>query len=153
MSTSNSYTTQMYDFDKYLDLRADVTSGGEQISVTRRVTCIDCSGGPLTPQVPVDSLQGRIVSSDPAERVKIEQNYPNPFNPTTKISYSLPEASFVTLKVFDILGKEIVTLVYEAKPSGKYEVEFDASQLPSGTYVYRFTAGNFQTTRKMIVVK
>ncbi|MFZ5949050.1 MAG: T9SS type A sorting domain-containing protein [Stygiobacter sp.] len=80
-------------------------------------------------------------------------NYPNPFNPTTKISYHLPEASFVTLKVFDILGREIVTLVNEAKPSGKHEVEFDASKLPSGTYIYQLTAGNNQIIRKMLLIK
>jgi len=83
----------------------------------------------------------------------LDQNYPNPFNPSTKISYSLPEASFVTLKVYDMLGREIVTLVNEAKPSGKYEVEFNASELPSGTYVYKLTAGNYQTMRKMLLIK
>ncbi|MEG8947476.1 T9SS type A sorting domain-containing protein [Rosettibacter firmus] len=83
----------------------------------------------------------------------LEQNYPNPFNPSTKITYSLPEASFVTLKVFDILGKEIVTLVNETKPSGKHEVEFDASQFPSGTYIYKLTAGNYQTIKKMLLLK
>ncbi len=80
-------------------------------------------------------------------------NYPNPFNPTTKISYSIHEAVFVTLKVYDILGREIVTLVNEARPSGKYEVDFNASQLPSGTYVYRLAAGKQLLTRKMILIK
>lgn len=83
----------------------------------------------------------------------LDQNYPNPFNPSTKITYSLPEASFVTLKVYDILGREIVTLVNEVKPSGKYEVEFNASELPSGTYVYKLTAGNYQTIKKMLLLK
>jgi len=93
-----------------------------------------------------------VVAPIPAS-FSLEQNYPNPFNPSTRITYSLPEASFVTLKVYDILGREVVTLVNEAKPSGKYEVEFDASELPSGTYVYKLTAGNYQTIRKMLFIK
>ncbi len=80
-------------------------------------------------------------------------NYPNPFNPTTIINYQLPENGFVTIKVFDMLGKEVATLVNENKPAGKFEVEFDASKLSSGTYVYKLTAGNYQLTKKMQLVK
>ncbi|MBI3125691.1 MAG: T9SS type A sorting domain-containing protein [Ignavibacteriales bacterium] len=83
----------------------------------------------------------------------LEQNYPNPFNPTTRISYSIKEAGLVTLKVFDILGREVSTLVNEVKPAGRFEVEFNASDLPSGTYIYRLTAGNYQTINKMSFVK
>jgi hypothetical protein len=81
------------------------------------------------------------------------QNYPNPFNPSTKISYSIPEISLVTLKVFDILGNEIKTLVNGEKPPGNYEVEFNATSLPSGVYFYKFTAGGFVETKKMILIK
>ncbi len=81
------------------------------------------------------------------------QNYPNPFNPTTKISYSLPDANFVTLKIYDMLGSEVATLVNENKPAGKFEVEFDASRLSSGAYVYKLVAGNYQLTKKMQLVK
>jgi|GEM_PF-4589836 len=80
-------------------------------------------------------------------------NYPNPFNPATIITYSLPKASFVTLKVYNILGREITTLVNENKQAGKYEVTFDASELPSGIYFYRLTAGNENLVRKMLLVK
>ncbi|MEW6509300.1 MAG: T9SS type A sorting domain-containing protein [Bacteroidota bacterium] len=83
----------------------------------------------------------------------LDQNYPNPFNPSTRITYSLPEANFVTLKIYDILGREVVTLANEVKPAGKHEVEFNASELPSGTYVYKLTAGNYQTIRKMLLIK
>lgn len=83
----------------------------------------------------------------------LNQNYPNPFNPTTKISYSLPEANFVTLKVYDMLGREVSTLVNEMKPAGTFEAEFDASRLSSGTYVYKLTAGSHQTVKKMILTK
>ena len=73
---------------------------------------------------------------------RIEQNYPNPFNPTTKIRYEIPERSFVTLKVYDVLGNEVATLVNEEKPVGSYEVEFNGFGLPSGIYFYRLSAGD-----------
>lgn len=81
------------------------------------------------------------------------QNYPNPFNPTTRISYSLPEANFVSLKIYDMLGSEVTTLVNENRPAGRYEIEFDASRLSSGAYVYKLTAGNYQVAKKMILMK
>ncbi len=87
------------------------------------------------------------------EKYSLAQNYPNPFNPTTRISYSIAESGFVTLKVFDILGREVSTLVNEVKPAGRFEVEFSASELPTGTYIYRLTAGNYQTINKMLLLK
>ena len=88
------------------------------------------------------------------------QNYPNPFNPSTVISYRLPVIGFVTLKVYDILGREVATLVNEEKPAGEYEVEFDVvshsgevRNLPSGIYFYQFKAGEFSQTKKMILLK
>jgi len=84
---------------------------------------------------------------------KLEQNYPNPFNPTTKISWQSPVGSWQTLKVYDILGNEISTIVNEYKPAGEYEVEFNATDLPSGVYFYQLKAGNFIKTNKMILLK
>lgn len=81
------------------------------------------------------------------------QNYPNPFNPTTVISYQLPVIGNVTLKVFDILGNEIATLVDEYKPAGRYEVEFDASRLASGIYFYKLQAGEYTAINKMLLIK
>ena len=81
------------------------------------------------------------------------QSYPNPFNPSTKIKYQLPEQRYVTLKVFDVLGKEITTLVNKEKTAGSYEVEFNASSLPSGVYFYRLQAGSFVETKKMVLMK
>ncbi|MCW8809784.1 MAG: T9SS type A sorting domain-containing protein [Ignavibacteriaceae bacterium] len=81
------------------------------------------------------------------------QNYPNPFNPITKIRYELPERSFVIIKVYDVLGKEITTLVNDEKPNGNYEVEFNGNGLASGIYYYRITAGDFSQTKKMILLK
>ena len=80
-------------------------------------------------------------------------NYPNPFNPTTTIEYSIPEASFVELKIYDILGGEVASLVKENKPSGKHSVKFSASNLPSGIYFYRIVSGNFTATKKLILLK
>ncbi len=83
----------------------------------------------------------------------LTQNYPNPFNPTTTISYSIPKPGLVTLKVYDILGREIATLVNENKLSGNYEIKFNASNLASGIYFYQLHAGNFIETKKLILLK
>jgi len=83
----------------------------------------------------------------------INNNYPNPFNPTTKISYSLATASFVSLEVFDVLGRKVGCLVNEYKNAGNYMVEFDGSNLSSGIYFYKFKAGNTLDIKKMILIK
>ncbi len=83
----------------------------------------------------------------------LEQNYPNPFNPSTMISYQLPASSNVSLKVFDMLGKEVATLVNGRQEAGAYTMNFNANQLSSGVYFYRLQAGNFVQTRKMMLVK
>lgn len=81
------------------------------------------------------------------------QNFPNPFNPSTKISYSIPEREFVLLKVYDLLGSSISTLVASVKEAGYYSVDFNCLNLPNGVYYYRITAGCFSQTRKMILMK
>jgi len=83
----------------------------------------------------------------------LEQNFPNPFNPSTTIRYSIPISEFVTLKVYDVLGNEVATLVNEEKPVGTYEVEFSSERLSSGIYYYELRAGQFTQTRKMIILK
>lgn len=84
---------------------------------------------------------------------KLNQNYPNPFNPSTIINYQIPEEGFITLKVYDIIGKEVKTLINENKPAGSYNVKFDASDLSSGIYIYRIRANNFVQSRKMLLIK
>ena len=84
---------------------------------------------------------------------KLYQNYPNPFNPSTTIQYAIDSRQFVTLKVFDILGNEIATLVEEFKPAGKYRVSFNASMSPSGVYIYQLIVRNYIQTRKMVLLK
>ena len=83
----------------------------------------------------------------------LSNNYPNPFNPSTTIKYQIPELSFVTLKVYDVLGNEIATLVNEEKPIGNYEIVFNATDLTSGVYFYQLQAGSFVETKKMILMK
>jgi beta-glucanase (GH16 family) len=87
------------------------------------------------------------------DKFKLYQNYPNPFNPLTNISFDLPRQSFVTLKVYDILGNEIATLYDEVKPEGSYDIKFDASKLLSGVYFYKLQTEDFIQTKKMILMK
>jgi hypothetical protein len=84
---------------------------------------------------------------------QLDQNYPNPFNPSTTIRYSIPEAGLVTVKVFNLLGQEVATLVNTQQATGAYEVSFDASQLSSGIYFYSIEVNNFTATKKMILMK
>ncbi len=119
------------------------------------------------------SINGNTSSFDEKENMPTEfalkQNYPNPFNPATKINYTIPvtlsevEGSRVTLKVFDVLGNEVATLVNEEKPVGSYELEFSAKggsasggnaySLPSGVYFYQLKCGSLVQTKKMVLLK
>jgi sialate O-acetylesterase len=83
----------------------------------------------------------------------LEQNYPNPFNPSTTINYQLPTTNMVSLKIYNLLGQEVETLVNERQPAGKYQVEFDASKLASGMYIYRIQSGNYNVSKKMLLLK
>jgi hypothetical protein len=123
----------------------------------------------LTAKYPIFGLTGKVnegrilnISStvtdiEEANNVPTEfslgQNYPNPFNPTTTISYVIPTAGFVTLKVFDILGREIAELVNEEKVAGTYKVDFNASKLSSGIYIYKLTGNNVNLSKKMMLTK
>jgi hypothetical protein len=104
--------------------------------------------GTQDPIVSVEKLEDLL----PAQ-FELEQNYPNPFNPSTKIRFTIPEAGLVTLKVYNLLGQEVITLLNEEQTSGVYEVTFDAAQLPSGIYFYSINAGDFVATKKMILLK
>lgn len=91
-------------------------------------------------------------STTPAS-FKLYNNYPNPFNPSTTIKYSIPEASYTKLMVYNAVGSVVASLVNETKPAGNYEVEFSASDLASGIYYYILSAGNFTQTKKMLLLK
>ncbi len=110
-----------------------------------------------TPDIGADEFNGIPVGVEdettlPTE-FALEQNYPNPFNPSTKISWQSPVGSWQTLKIYDVLGSEILTLVDEYKQAGRYEVEFNAVSLPSGVYFYQLKAGDFMSTKKMLLLK
>jgi hypothetical protein len=117
-------------------------------------------GGPYSTQLgdfTITSVKDGKTGFIPAD-FELEQNYPNPFNPSTTIRYSVrsrgEEADgFIILSIYDVLGNEIATLVNEKKTAGEYEIEFDASQLSSGVYLYRLSAGSLAQTRKMILLK
>ena len=83
----------------------------------------------------------------------LKQNYPNPFNPTTVIEYAVPKTVLVRLTIYDELGREVIQLVNEEKPAGRYHVSFDASRYASGVYFYRLEAGEFALTKKLLFVK
>ena len=83
----------------------------------------------------------------------LDQNYPNPFNPVTSIRYSIPRSAVVTLKVYDISGKEIAALVNESQQSGEHTIKWNSEGIPSGIYMYRITAGNYTETKRMVLLK
>ncbi|MBS4034201.1 MAG: T9SS type A sorting domain-containing protein [Ignavibacterium sp.] len=83
----------------------------------------------------------------------LSQNYPNPFNPTTTIKYSIPKLNFVTIKIYNVLGIEVATLVNEEQTVGTYELNWNAANLPSGVYFYQLRAGNYVETKKMILLR
>ncbi len=102
-------------------------------------------------QIVVD-VESENVSRFPSD-YSLKQNYPNPFNPTTTIRFHIPEAGKVSLKIYDLLGCEVGTLVNEARNAGSYDEVFGASQLASGVYIYKLTSGNFSASKKLLVVK
>jgi len=99
-----------------------------------------------------------VVSVPPSPRnvpvqFSLEQNFPNPFNPTTNIKYNLPVNSFVVLKIYDVLGREVETLIHERQFAGSRSVTFNAKELPSGVYLYRLQAGSYTQTKKLILLR
>jgi hypothetical protein len=120
----------------------DITTGSIQATLPN--LCITAQLGPVGAQN---------ISTGVPKVFSLAQNYPNPFNPTTSIKYSVPKTSLVKLVIYDLLGREVSTLVNSAKQPGNYEVEFDASNLASGAYFYRIEAGDFVDVKKMVLIK
>jgi hypothetical protein len=102
-------------------------------------------------QIMINSVS-KIGNSVP-DKFSLSQNYPNPFNPSTNIKFQIANNKYVLLKVFDVIGREVQTLVNEKLKPGEYEVTFDGSALPSGVYFYKLTAGEFTQTKKLILLK
>jgi len=115
------------------------------------------AGGMIYSGIILHTTNGGVITgvdeNEIVRQFELLQNYPNPFNPTTRIQYQIPELGSVTLKIFDVLGNEVATLVDEEKPDGTYETEFSAEGLSSGIYLYRLQAGSFVETKKMILLR
>jgi hypothetical protein len=112
------------------------------------------SSSPLNFQLSIVS----VTPVDPTERTVpllfgLSQNYPNPFNPATNMEFQVPSSQFVELKVYDVLGREVATLVNGQLSPGAYRVRWDAKEQPSGVYFYRLSAGSFVETRKMVLMR
>ncbi|MBP9096438.1 MAG: T9SS type A sorting domain-containing protein [Ignavibacteria bacterium] len=99
----------------------------------------------------IDLTEDVIIGSP--EKLILEQNYPNPFNPVTVISFQLPSDQNVLLKIYDVNGKEVMTLINGFKEAGIHEVKFDGNNLSSGVYYYQIKSGDFKATKKMILTK
>ncbi|MBI1804143.1 MAG: T9SS type A sorting domain-containing protein [Ignavibacteria bacterium] len=108
-------------------------------------------GAPVGEEVVTD--HSKVMSKVKPDAYRLEQNYPNPFNPTTRLNYAIPVDATVSLKVFNVLGQEVATVIDDFQTAGYKSVSFDASSLPSGLYFYRLQAGHFTDTKKMLLVK
>jgi hypothetical protein len=106
----------------------------------------------FTTQIPSSPNAVDDESKVPGE-YSLHQNYPNPFNPSTKIAFKVRETGFTSLKVYDVTGKEVTTLVNEKKEAGEYVAEFDARSMASGVYFYRLHSGGFTTSKKMLLLR
>jgi hypothetical protein len=140
-----SLVPQSYSFN---DIRADVGPASyrlKQIDLDNTVHC----GESIT----VEKLTGVDGTRDEPQSFALEQNYPNPFNPSTVIRYALPVRSHVTLSIYNTLGQSVAVLVNTEQASGYHEIEFNASMLPTGTYLCRLQAGNFTQSRTLLLVR
>jgi len=140
----------------YIDYTINNASGGDR-EAEYRITAKDIGDNTSSTQSVIieygQNILDKMKINGMVSNYALDQNYPNPFNPATKISYSIKEEGLVTLKVYDVLGKEVATLVNENKAVGNYEVDFNASQLPSGMYIYKIQSGNFSDVKKMLLMK
>ncbi|MBW7888726.1 MAG: T9SS type A sorting domain-containing protein [Bacteroidetes bacterium] len=147
-STDNGATWQYLNNMASIDNQANIL--GFFASSDGRIFSFTSAGLFRSVQIPTSV---RMVENSIPLRMELQQNYPNPFNPATTIRYSVPAMQKIELKVYDLLGREVQTLVNEVQSQGSYEVRFDASTLASGIYIYRLQSGSFVTTKKMMVLK
>ena len=136
----------------------DLPSGGGTVVLTKvgihYYVCVPHASLGMKGKITVNSATGINIAGDIIQNNFIlKQNYPNPFNPSTRINYTIPKTSFVNLKIYNVLGKEVATLVNEIKPAGNYEVLFNGSNLASGVYFYKMEADKFSSTKKFILLK
>lgn len=148
----------------YIDYTIDVPLNGHQAGDIKyyRVTAADNQTlesvksdyvQVMSDEYSEEKINSGLLNNEFPKEYSLRNNYPNPFNPTTQISYSIKEEGLVTLKVYDVLGREMAAFVNENKPAAVYEVEFNAADLPSGVYIYKLQAGAFTESRKMLLMK
>src|SRR5207249_3043080 len=132
-------------------LRFEITAHSHHAARTYFI--IHDNADPIPDSVFVQTAEPLATPGTEPSEYTLEQNFPNPFNPATKISFNLPSGEFVTLKIYDALGREVATIVNEHRDAGSYQETFDAARLASGLYTYRLRAGSFMQTRKMMIAK
>ena len=120
--------------------------------------CVDFTTGSLQTRRPnimmtITPLTGIIKNPNVPDKYSLSQNYPNPFNPVTKINYTIPKAGYVSLKIYDLLGRQVADLVNETKRAGSYTIDFNAAGVSSGVYYYKMISGDFSDIKKMTVIK
>ena len=146
--SANQIVNRLQDINGALRVRIDSVNYDNLVVNYMNVMVFENANGSII-KTPKSILQ---IGNLPTE-FRLSQNYPNPFNPSTMINYTLPASSRVVLKVYDVLGREVRTLVDQYQAGGYYNVVFDASNLPSGLYFYRINAGTYSATKKLMLVK
>ena len=143
-STSPSVSIPLNALDKEIHIVLELHDSGNPSLYAYRRVIINVSDN-----TSIEKLESNMIP----KTFKLHQNYPNPFNPETAFSYELPNNSFVTLKIYNILGQEVITLVDEKQPAGKYHLQWNASNFPSGVYLYNLHAGGFTEIKKMLLLR
>ncbi len=159
--TSNLLIEICYDnsaYTSYSPVNATSAPGMTWGYYTDNVTGCSMTGGAVQSNRPnvcfvLTSTGAGNISSLIPSKYELSQNYPNPFNPTTKINFAIPKQGLVTMKIYDVLGREVRTLVNEVKQAGNYTVDFNAAEFASGVYFYKLTSGDFSDIKRMILVK
>ncbi len=158
----NHHIVPLTEIDFSLDAPVDTNLYNQDYHLFYRIAAVDKGIIPDTFYLPEtgyyklywrDSTSTVVNDENKIFKFEFSQNYPNPFNPNTTIKYTIPSAGLITIKVFDVLGKEVATLVNAEKPARNYEIEFNAANLTSGIYFYQLKAGSFVETKKMILLR
>ena len=132
-----------------LGINLAFSSGSSSKESSTRVYAVSANGTIYYTDSPLTSVEENIQVNS----FELEQNYPNPFNPSTTIMYKIPTDGIVSLKIYNILGQEVATLINEYQVTGKYSVVFNAKNLASGMYVYQLKAGNITKSKKLMLIK
>jgi Secretion system C-terminal sorting domain len=144
---TESCSSGQHEFDVYFNPHGIPGNGSCTVTMTYQTTTISQDFGVVADPVGIKQI------SSVVKEFKLEQNYPNPFNPETKIAFSIPTSNYIDLRVYDILGREVKTLLSRQLNAGEYEIEFNADNLSSGMYYYRLQSGDNVSVRKMTLVK